>query len=210
MSRRERIGVAALVLLTVAGPLLAAWAVQRTVGEAHAARSPYAALYADSSHADSAAFDALPAALAPLLDVRTLIDVPDTGSVALHECLQLPAREPGELRRRLRLRLADTSAAVLYAVADEGTGRLARVEFLRRTPRAGQRGFIWDAARDRTTSVWWFETPRGLSRREERGDLPRGGPVPRALRALGRQLLVASCADSSANSPMNPISGSRN
>ncbi len=209
MSTRERMGLAALVLLTVAAPVIAGVVVLRSVPDAHAARSPYEALFVDSSRADSVAFDALPTRLGALLDVRPMIDGPDTVALRLHECLRLPAREPGELRRRLRLRLPDTSAAVLYAVADEGTGRLARVEFIRRMPNAGQRGFIWDGARDRTTSVWWFETPRGLSRREERGDLPRGGPVPRAIRALGRQLLVAPCADSAANSPMNPISGSR-
>lgn len=210
MIGRERLGVAVLVVLTVAAPLIAALAVHRAVPEAHAARSPYETLVADSARGDSVAFEELPAGLRRLLDVRGVVGAPPREALPLHECIQLPPREPGELRRRLQLRFADSSAAVLYAVADRESGTLARVEFLRRTPRAGQRGFIWEAARDRTTSVWWFESARGLSRREERGDLPRGGPVPRVIRGLGRQLLVAACADSSANSPMNPISGSRN
>ncbi len=210
MTGRERLSVAVLVVLTIAAPVIAGIAVHRAVPEAHAARSPYAVLAGDSAQGDSMAFDALPLGLRRLLDVRGVVLGPPDDALPLHECIQLPAREPGELRRRLQLRFTDSSAAVLYAVADQASGSLERVEFLRRTPRAGQRGFIWEAARDRTTSVWWFESARGLSRREERGDLPRGGPVPRVIRGLGRQLLVAACADSSANSPMNPISGSRN
>lgn len=210
MMRRERWGLAALVLLTAASPIIAGVAVHRAVPEAHAAGNPYASLAADSSHADSAAFAALPSGLIALLDVRDAIVADSSAEVTLHECIQGDGRDVAELRRRLQLRFVDSSAAVLYAVVDRASGALDRVEFIRRTPRAGQRGFIWDRRRDRTTSVWWFETPRGLSRREERGDLPRGGPVPRAVRALGRQLMTVPCADSSTNSPMNPISGSRN
>lgn len=208
--RRERWGLAALVLLTVVSPVIAGVAVHRAIPEAHAAGDPYAALAADSSHADSAAFAALPSGLIGLLDVRAAIADDSAARSTLHECIQTAGRDATELRRRLQLRFADSSAAVLYAVVDRTSGALDRVEFIRRTPRAGQRGFIWDRRRDRTTSVWWFETPRGLSRRDERGDLPRGGPVPRAVRALGRQLMTVPCADSSVNSPMNPISGSRN
>lgn len=210
MIRRERWGLAVLVLLTVVSPVIAGVAVHRAIPEAHAAGNAYASLAADSSHADSAAFAALPGGLITLLDVRDAIAADSSVDLPMHECIQMGGRDASELRRRLQLRFADSSAAVLYAVVDRDTGALDRVEFIRRTPRAGQRGFIWDRRRDRTTSVWWFETPRGLSRREERGDLPRGGPVPRAVRALGRQLMTVPCADSSANSPMNPISGSRN
>jgi hypothetical protein len=144
-----------------------------------------------------------------LLDVRDAI-ADGRGTLRLHECIQMDGEESGDLRRRLQMRFADSSAAVLYAVAGRRSGTIERVEFLRRTPFAGQRGFIWDRTRDRTTSAWWFESPRGLARREERGTIPRGSPVPRTMRALGRQLLTIPCADSSANSPMNPISGSRN
>lgn len=209
MTSRERAGLICLVALTLAAPLVALAVVRRGIPEAHAARDPFAALRTDSAVADSSAFEALPVALRPLLDVRSAIDAAAADTLSLHECIQMDGRAPEELRRRLQLRFADSSAAVLYAIADRRSGMLSRVEYLRRTPRAGQRGFIWDAQRDRTTSVWWFETARGLSRRGERGELPRGGPVPRAIRALARQLLVVPCADSSTNSPMNPISGSR-
>jgi len=178
------------------------------VREAHVAYA-FIVLAADSAAGDSAAFDALPAGLHDLLDLRAAIATAQRDSLPLYECIQLRGRRDDEIRRRLQLRLHDSSAAVLYAVADRGRGTLERVEFLRRTPRKGQRGFIWDRARDRTISVWWFESTRGLSRRDERGDIPRGSPVPRSVRGLGRQLFVVPCADSGANSPMNPISGSR-
>lgn len=209
MSARGRWGVGAIVGLMVAAPVGAALLVHRDLPEAHAASAPFMAQAADSAAGDSAAFAALPASLRPLFSVRALIGTAAGASLPLYECIQLPGRRDDEVRRRLQLRLPDSSAAVLLAVGDRADGTLRRVEFLRRIPRQGQRGFIWDRQRDRTTSVWWFEGPRGISRRDERGDIPRGGPVPRAVRGLARQLFVAPCADSSANSPMNPISGSR-
>lgn len=160
------------------------------------ARTPYERIASDSARADSAAFATLPVALGGLLDVRALLAHSALDSLPLAECLELDPRRPSELRRRLRLRLADSTAITLYAVADRTSGELERVEFLRRTPHKGQRGLTWDVARDRTTSLWWSEYPRGISRRAERGDLPRGGPVPRAVRALGRQLLTVTCPDS--------------
>ena len=160
------------------------------------ARTPYERMASDSARADSAAFATLPSALGAILDVRALMARTVLDSLPLAECAELGPRRPSELRRRLRLRLADSTAITLYAVADRTSGELERVEFLRRTPGMGQRGLTWDVARDRTTSLWWSEYPRGIARRAERGDLPRGGPVPRAVRALGRQLLTVTCADS--------------
>jgi hypothetical protein len=101
----------------------------------------------------------------------------------------------GELRRRLNLKLEDSASVVLYATADDSSGTLARVEFLKRTPRRGQRGLIWEAERDHTQSMWWTEPERGVRRRVDRGNIPRGGPVPRALRALGRRLITLPCED---------------
>ena len=161
------------------------------------ARTPYERIASDSAHADSSAFAALPPALGPVLDVRTLLVPVTLDSLPLAECVNFSERTPNEHRRRLRLRLKDSTAIVLYAVADKASGVLTHVEFLRRMPGMGQRGLTWDAVRDKTTSLWWSEYPRGISRRAERGDLPRGGPVPRAVRALGRQLLTLSCPDSS-------------
>ncbi len=224
MSGRGRLVVAALVFGTVAAPILAAVLVSGSAREAVAAPSAYARLAIDSALADSSAFAALPRRLRALLDVRPAIEhVATPMPLPLHECIQYRGAESGQVRRRLQLRYPDSSAVVLFAVAREEDGALERVEFIRRTPREGQRALTWEARRDLTMSVWWFEYPIGRIRREERGEIPRGSPVPRAVRALGRQLLVATCADSGAtseptdeppyeptapNSPMNPISGS--
>jgi hypothetical protein len=204
-----RFAVGAIIALMVIAPVAATLLVQRDLPVAHAATAPFVDLAADSAAGDSAAFEALPSSLRPLFSVRLVIGAGAGDSLPLYECIQMAGRRDDEVRRRLQLRFPDSSAAVLFAVGDRTDGSLKRVEFLRRIPQQGQRGLIWDRQRDRTTSVWWFETARGISRREERGDIPRGGPVPRAVRGLARQLFVAPCADSSANSPMNPISGSR-
>ena len=103
----------------------------------------------------------------------------------------------------MRFRFADESA-VLYVVADDASGTLGRVEYIRRVPGRGQRGLIWDGERDRTTSTWWKETVNGLSRRVERGEVPRGSPLPRALRGLGRRLLLLPCEQESDSTVIAP------
>ncbi|MBA3854075.1 MAG: hypothetical protein C0503_06645 [Gemmatimonas sp.] len=157
---------------------------------AEAALTPFERVLADSLAGDSAAFAALPPTLHEFLDVRTAL-----GDATLERCDVMPSRHRHELRRRLRLVFDDSSRVLLYAVADDSTGRLDRVEYIRRIPLRGQRGLIWDGEKDRTTSTWWSETRWGLSRRVERGEIPRGGPVPRALRGLGRQLMLVACAE---------------
>lgn len=157
---------------------------------AEAALTPFEQLAKDSLPGDSAAFATLPATLGEFLDIREELAQSDAEHAA---CRVLPSRHEGEIRRRVRFEHADRSAALLYAVADPATGALTRVEYIRRVPTQGQRGLIWDRERDRTTSTWWTETAWGLSRRVERGDIPRGSPLPRALRALGRQLLLVPC-----------------
>lgn len=157
---------------------------------AEAALSPAEQLAADSAAGDSAAFATLPEPLLEFLDIRTaLASLPSEQP----GCAILPPQRAREERRRLRIRSDDQSSALLYAVSDEATGSILRVEYIRRTPGQGQRGLIWDGERDRTTSTWWTETSWGLSRRVERGEVPRGGPLPRALRSLGRQLLMLPC-----------------
>lgn len=165
---------------------------------AEAALTPFERVVADSSAGDSAAFATLPGSLREFLDIRDAM-----GDAMPDRCDVMPSRQRHEERRRLRMTFADSSRVLLYAVADDSTGALERVEYIRRIPTKGQRGLIWDGERDRTTSTWWSETRWGLSRRVERGDIPRGGPLPRALRALGRQLLLLPCtaaADSTATS----------
>jgi len=156
---------------------------------AEAALTPFERVVADSLAGDSAALATLPPALHELHTVRAALD-----GTSSSRCDVMPSRQRHELRRRLRLTFEDSSRALLYAVADDSTGRLDRVEYIRRIPTRGQRGLIWDGERDRTTSTWWSETRWGLSRRVERGEIPRGGPLPRALRGLGRQLMLVPCA----------------
>jgi hypothetical protein len=164
--------------------------------DAEAARSPFDVLAADSLAADSAAFDELPPRLTPWLDVREYVSAEQLLALPPAACDELPEGAPSERRVRLRLRLPDTSTVVLYAVADREHGTLERVELIRRIPNQGQRGFIWSATRDRAEAAWWVDPPWGrLGRgpRVERGEIPRSSPVPRALRALGRQLNTLPC-----------------
>jgi hypothetical protein len=165
---------------------------------AEAALTPFERLATDSIAGDSSAFANLPPALQEFLDVREALS-----EVSAERCDILPSRQEHELRRRVRFIFGDSTRALLYAVADDSSGRLDRVEYIRRVPLRGQRGLIWDGERDRTTSTWWTETRWGLSRRVERGEIPRGGPLPRALRGLGRQLMLLPCTgmtDSTATS----------
>lgn len=179
---------------------------------AEAARTPFEQLAADSAAGDAAAFASLPPALGPWLDIRPLLSDDALDALPLAECRSLEPVDPDRQRRRLRLRLEDSSVVVLYAVAgpipfaaeEPRFGRIERVEFIRRTPRQGQRGILWDGDRDRTVSTWWNETQWGLSRRVERGELPRGGPVPRALRALGRQLFLLPCGEPGDDPALSP------
>lgn len=157
---------------------------------AEAALTPFERVVADSLAGDSAAFATLPPGVREFLDVRAAM-----ADSAPDRCDVMPARQRHEQRRRLRMIFPDSSRVLLYAVADDSTGVLERVEYIRRIPTQGQRGLIWDGERNRTTSTWWSETRWGLSRRVERGEIPRGGPLPRALRGLGRQLLLLPCAD---------------
>lgn len=179
--------------LTVALGAIVAAAACKGPPEAQAALTPFERLVADSANADSAAFAALPPALDGWLDVRELLTEPVRETLPLAECQEMEPIDAGLYRRRMRIRMADNTFVILYAVADRANGTLDRVEFIRRTPRNGQRGLVWESARDRTLSTWWNETSWGLSRRVERGEIPRGGPVPRAMRALGRQLFILPC-----------------
>jgi len=182
----DRVRSATLVALALVGFAAACDGPPR----AEAALTPFEQLASDSSAGDSAAFATLPEPLHDFLDVREALSAP----AGTHRgCAVLPARREHELRRRFRFEFDARHTAVLLVVADDITGSVERVEFIRRELGRGQRGLIWDGERDRTTSTWWNETSWGLSRRVERGEIPRGGPVPRAMRGLGRQLLLLPC-----------------
>jgi len=153
------------------------------------------ALLADSAAADSVAFDALPPSLRAQLDLRaylTAARLRDT-SVALCQEMGHPSRT--EERRRLRLRLGEVderhdTTVVLFVRAQRATGTLSRIELVRR-PRDGlQSGFVWDARNDQLHSIDW-EADRGDA--TSSAPVPRSSPAPRAIRALGRLLLVLPC-----------------
>lgn len=188
----HRVRTATLTAAVIAGAT-AGVILHSRVPEAEAALSPFERLAADSAAADSAAFATLPPSLSAMLDLRELMTPQGLKGLPRGECVELEHRRRGETQRRLTLALEDSSTVVLLVIADDSTGELERIEFVRRKPRHGQRGFTWDARRDLTTSAWWTEPERGARRRPDRGDIPRGGPVPRALRSLGRRLLTLPC-----------------
>lgn len=169
-------------------------------GEPHGARdtaagtppgaSRPATLLADSAAGDSAAFAALPPSLRSVLDVRRMLAPDVLADTARAYCQPLGSDSGAYRRRRLRFRLPDT-VGVLFVRADGATGALQRVELVRRPLTTKlQQGFSWDASDDVTREVnWTADEPTAV----ESGPLPRGGPAPRALRALGRQLLVVPC-----------------
>ena len=197
-------GVLVACAALVAGVALAAC----DAGDAHEPPPTVAQLRArvaaDSLAGDSAALAALPAALQPVLRLeryltdRWIAGTPDA------ECLVLGDSLPDVLvaeRRRVRLRLPDSSAVVVFARADREGATLRRVEVVRRPTSDEQLGFVWDAAGDETTEVRWPAGPRG---RMETARQPRGGPVPRALRALGRRVLALSCDDGDDDDAADP------
>ena len=192
-------GVRTRTAALVAAVLCAAGCTETQSAEA--ALSPFEQLASDSLTVDSAAFASLPPSLRQWLDIREHLDaLPDD----LAGCSELPPRHAEELRLRLRFREPDRSTTILYAVADRTTGTIQRVEFLRPLDNRGQRGLVWDAESDRTVSTWFSEASRTYARRVERGEIPRGGPVPRALRGLARQLVLLPCApldDTAATTP---------
>ena len=208
--RATALGLAGLML---AGPALAGCdssgrerAFAASLGGRH--RSTPATLLADSAAGDRAAIASLPPALREAMDLGTLLAPAALRDTARVRCDQLGGGVPGEVRTRLRARLEDGTALVLFARAERATGSLRRVELVRRTPGRGQRGFAWRADEDETSSVEW-PAEQGLP--PETMVLPRGGPAPRALRALGRRLLVLPChppardrADSTSGAPGDP------
>lgn len=178
--------VSSLVALLVAGVALHARAPISAD-----ALTPFERLYADSAAADSAAIETLPPSL-EALDLRQHL-TPEGLADLSAECHTLPGDRRGESIRQVAMKVNDGSTILVYVAADDSTGMLERVEFIHRIPRHGQRGLTWDGRHDHTSSAWFPEPERGVRRRVERGKIPRGGPIPRALRAAGRQLLTLPC-----------------
>jgi hypothetical protein len=164
--------------------------VGTTACERPAARVERAARAAiDTARGDSAALASLPPSLAAAFGVQRVLTLDALRDTAAVQCERLGGPTDGQVRRRLRARLADSSRTVLFVRATRGD-TLRRVELVRRVPDGAQRGFIWDAAGDEVQSIEW----RAGVARPEVTTLPRGEPTPRALRALGRRLLALPCS----------------
>ncbi|MEO7512823.1 MAG: hypothetical protein ABIZ91_13785 [Gemmatimonadaceae bacterium] len=164
--------------------LIACWAVPVQAQRA-AARGPIS-IPPDSARADAAAFASLPAPVREVLDVRSRVDReradPNLSCVALSET------SDGSRRQRVQGRLGDGTSLVVFGRITRA-GALARVEFIRRLTSGVQRGFTWDAADDRTTSMEWAAG----STDAVSSPVPRGSPIPRALRGLGRLVFTWPC-----------------
>lgn len=190
MAKDRGIRAAALIAATIAAITVAIVLQGRRAPVSAAEMTLFEQLVTDSSVADSVAFATLPPSLASFFDVQR-----EMAEGAAGTCELLESHRDGDQRRRVRLAMRDSGMMTLEVMANSGTGALARVEFTRRTPGKGQRRLIWDGPSDRTVSIWWNPANSGVRRRAEQGNIPRGGPVPRVLRALGRQLLTEPCAE---------------
>lgn len=147
------------------------------------------ALLRDSAAADSSALAALPAPQQPDFDILGQISREALGDSVTAYCQPMSDSTEAEVRKRLRGHWPPGYITVLFVRADRATGALQRVELVRRPPDAIQRGWIWDNDSRRTTAVEW----KAGQRTPETFTLPEGTPTPRALRALGRRLLVLPC-----------------
>lgn len=146
-----------------------------------------ASLLADSAAGDSAALAGLPDQLREDLTVGPLLTTAALRDSARAYCQPISDTADPVIRKRLRGRWPDTLMVVLFVRADRASGALGRVELLRRTTDGQQRGYIWDEEANSTEAVEW------LGGRSVTRVLPEGTPAPRALRGLGRRLLVLPC-----------------
>lgn len=187
-----------LALLTIASCSLLGACDRSDAREPSTVREVRLQELADSAAGDRAALVALPPALQQVLRLEPYLDDSYLRSTPFAECRVLDADLPERLRaerRRVRMRLPDSSAVVVYVRAAAGSATLERVEIVRRPMGGEQLGFIWDASGDGTLEVRWPPELRGGT---EAAPQPRGGPVPRAVRAIGRRVLALDCAPATA------------
>ena len=171
----------------------------RAVAKADSLRSKTspASLLADSAAGDSIAFTRLSAEHRRDLDLRAVMTERALGDTTRVYCQPLTDSTSREIRHRLRATLPSGAYVVLFARASRASGVLHRVELVRRPPSGGgQRGYSWDGAADESRLVVWApggETPDVTGLGEESG-------APRALRGLGRRLLLLPCRGQQARS----------
>ena len=143
-----------------------------------------------------------PLAIAPYLSDRWIARTPGA------ECT-IPDSGAAGVRRRVRMRLPDSSALVVYARgiddsaetdrdaawhvferAPADTASIQRVEIVRRARDGVQIGFVWDAPRGRASVVRW---PAAGGYRAEESLHPRNSALTPALVAAGRRVLTLRC-----------------
>lgn len=191
-------------------PLLAATLVLAACGDLGGAREELplgelrARTFADSMPGDSAALAALPPRLQDALRLERHLTDSVIAASPDDSCRILPARTPAAAlseRRQVHLRLPDSSAVVMFVRAEANGAGLERVEIARNPVGGEQLGWVWDVRKDETIEARWPRGPRGSI---ESAPQPRGGPIPRAVRALGRRVLALSvctvAADTAAGS----------
>jgi len=164
-----------------------------------------ARMLADSAAGDRAALITLPPRLQEILRLEPYLDDSYIRETPDAECREVDAALPERLRaerRQVRLPLPDSSTAIVYVRVAAASGSLERVEVVRRPVEGEQLYFIWDGAQDRTVEVRWPRERRG---RPESAPQPRGGPIPRAIRALGRRALVLDCEPAPADTALEAV-----
>ena len=169
--------------------LLLACARERNDERDTAAAQNAESLVRDSAAADSVALATIPERLRPDFDIQSQVTRDALRDSVSAYCQPLSDRDDAEVRKRLRGEWPRGHLTVLFVRADRASGALRRVELVRRPPQGAQRGYIWDGDSDQTTAVEWTAGRRD----PETYTLPPGTPAPRALRALGRRLLVLPC-----------------
>jgi len=160
------------------------------LGATSAACDESAAAARREAAADSAARATLPPSLAEPLAVDAYLTDAYIAATPGASCVVQSAPGASDVRRRVRAPLPDSSLIIAYVRAGAGDAELRRVELLRRSYEREQIGFVWDSQDDEPSVVRW---PYGLGRAPERALHPRGGPLPRVLRAMGRRLLTLRC-----------------
>ena len=156
-----------------------------------------ASLFADSAAADSLAVTRLTAEHRRDLDLRAIMTESALRDTTKAYCQPTTDSTSREIRHRLRGTLPSGAYVVLFVRADRASGVLQRVELVRRPPSGGgQRGYSWDRAVDESRLVVWAP---GRPEPEVTGLSEESG-TPRALRGLGRRLLLLPCRGQRARS----------
>lgn len=185
ISRRRVWTAAALVIASLTSDRLEAQSTGSTSQRPSIVLAPIP-FPSDSGLGDQRAFESLPSPVREVLDVRRELQA--KGGDPSLVCVPLSTTSDGSRRQRVQGKPYGFGLVVFARASRSGT--LARVEFVRRLADGSQRGYTWDAEGDATVAMEW---PAG-STQAETHPVPRGGPIPRAVRGLGRLVLTWPCS----------------